>query len=72
MRLESFDAESRPDRLATNDEIRAALSLLPDFFVESEKDKLCEVASDLGGRVLVEPEEEGILSFLEKLDTTAN
>jgi hypothetical protein len=66
-----FDAKAGPDRFSTSDEIRAAISFLPDFFVE-ENNKHWEVASDLGGHVLIDIEEEEALTFLEKLDTTAN
>jgi hypothetical protein len=72
MTLEIFDSKAGLDRFATNDEIRAALSSLPGFFVECDKDSLWEVESDLGGTVLVETEGEEILSLLEKLDTTAH
>jgi hypothetical protein len=72
MTVEPFDSIAGPDRFATTDEIRAALSSVPGLFVESERDTLWEVASDLGGYVLIETEEEEILTLLEKLDTTAN
>lgn len=74
MELGPFDTEAGPDRFATNDEIRTALSLLTDSFIACEKDNLWEVASDLGGRVLVEieKEEDGALIFLEGLDAITN
>ena len=72
MTVEPFGSIAGPDRFATSAEIRAALSSVSDLFVESEKDALWEVASDLGGYVLIEPEKEETLTLLEKLDTTAN
>jgi hypothetical protein len=72
MEIGPFDAKAEPDRFSTSDEIRAALSLLPDFSVEFENDRLWEVASDLGGHVLIENEDSEVLTLLEKLDMTAN
>ena len=75
MLIQPVDAQARPDRFSTSDEIQSALSSLPDFYVERGSDSLWEVPSDLGGRVLIETEEiEGSEAFtlLEKLDTTAN
>jgi hypothetical protein len=72
MTLEPFDGKAGLDRFATNDEIRAALSSLPGFFVDCDKDTIWEVESDLGGSVLIDTEHEEILTLLAKLDTTAN
>ena len=66
-----FDAKAEPDRFSTSDEIRAAISFLPDFFVEGNN-RQWEVASDLGGHVLVDIDEREVLILLEKLDTTTN
>jgi len=66
-----FDAKAGPDRFSTSDEIRAAISFLPEFFVEGNN-KQWEVASDLGGHVLIDMEEEEGLTLQEDLDTTAN
>jgi hypothetical protein len=71
MEMGPFDAKAEPDRFATSDEIRAAISFLPDFFVE-ENIRQWEVASDLGGYVLVNIDEQEALNLLEKLDTTIN
>ena len=72
MTLERFDGKAGLDRFATNDEIRAALSSLPGFFVDCDKDNIWEVESDLGGSVLIDTEHEEFLTLLAKLDTTAN
>jgi len=72
MEIGPFDAKAEPDRFSTSDEIRAALSFLPDFSVEFENNRLWEVASDLGGHVLIENEDSEVLTLLENLDTTAN
>jgi hypothetical protein len=72
MTLETLNSIAKPDRFATNDEVRAALSSSTDVSVESEQDSLWEVPSDLGGHVLIELEDEGVLTLLETLDTTAN
>lgn len=71
MQTELFDAFAGPDRLATSEEIRAALCSLPDCFYESIPDKMWEVASDLGGHVLIDTEDAD-LTLLEKLDATPN
>lgn len=68
----SFDAEVGIDRFSTSDEVRAALSYLPEDIVEHENDKLWEVASDLGGYVLVDIEHDESLALMEKLDETPN
>jgi len=72
MIVETLNNIAKPDRFATSDEVRAALSCLCDVLVESAEDTLWEVPSDLGGHVLVEIEKEGILTLLETLDPTAN
>ena len=72
MTVEPFDGKAGLDRLATNDEIRAALSSLPGFFAECDKDSMWEVESDLGGTVRIDTEREEILTLLDRLDTTAN
>jgi hypothetical protein len=69
--MRPFDASAGPDRFSTSDEIRAAISFLPDFLVEDANATPREVASDLGGHVLIDIEEEA-LTLLEKLDSTAN
>jgi hypothetical protein len=71
MEMGPFDSKAGPDRFSTSDEIRAAISFLPDFFVEGNN-KHWEVASDLGGHVLIDMEEEEGLDLLEKLDATTN
>ena len=72
MELGSVDAQAKPDRFSTSDEIRAALSFLPDFFMENAKDVLWEVESDLGGHVLIETEDEAVMTLVEDLDTRPN
>jgi hypothetical protein len=72
MEMGPFDATAGPDRFSTSDEIRTALSFLPGFLVESDKDGLWEVESDLGGHVAIETGEDEILTLLENLDTTVN
>jgi hypothetical protein len=72
MEMRPFDAKAEPDRFSTSDEIRAALSFMPGLTVELENDRLWEVASDLGGHVLIETEDDEVLALLERLDTTAN
>ena len=71
MEMGPFDAKAGPDRFSTSDEIRAAISFLPEFFVEGNN-KRWEVASDLGGHVLIDMEEEEGLTLQDELDTTAN
>jgi hypothetical protein len=71
MEMGPFDAKAGPDRFSTSDEIRAAISFLPEFFVEGNN-KQWEVASDLGGHVLIDMEEEEGLTLQDELDTTAN
>jgi hypothetical protein len=72
MEIGPFDATTGSDRFSTCDEIRAALSSFPDFYLDSSNDNLWEVESDLGGRVLIETEEVEALKVLENLDTTVN
>jgi hypothetical protein len=71
MEMGPFDANAGPDRFSTSDEIRAAISFLPDCFVEGNN-RQWEVASDLGGHVLVDIDEQEVSILLEKLDTTTN
>jgi hypothetical protein len=73
MEMELLDANSGPDRFATCDEVRAALSLLPDFLRANIKDSLWEVPSDCGGYKLIEinEEEQGLLLY-EKLNSLSN
>ena len=54
MIVETLNNIAKPDRFATSDEVRAALSCLCDVLVESAEDTLWEVPSDLGGHVLVD------------------
>jgi hypothetical protein len=74
MDTERLIVQAGPDRFATNDEIRAALSFLPDFFLECEKGSIWEVESDMGGWVLIRTEEDDQESMIlfEKLDATLN
>jgi hypothetical protein len=67
------DVNSAPDRFATCDEVRAALSLLPDFVMENIKESFWEVPSDFGGYQLIEiNEEEEELTLYEKLNSLCN
>lgn len=72
MKMEPLDVITRPDRFATNDEIRSALSFLPDICVEDQSDNGWEVASDLGGYVRIELAGDNLLTLIEKLDGSAN
>jgi hypothetical protein len=72
MEIGPFDAKAKPDRFSTCDEIRAALSFMPDLSVELGNERLWEVASDLGGHVLIEAEDDEVLTLLERLDSTTN
>ena len=72
MEIVPFDATAQPDRFATCEEIREALSFIPDLSVQFRGDRLWEVPSDLGGHVLIESEDEKVLALLERLDPTAN
>ena len=70
--MEPFDVSIRPDRLATNEEIRSALSFVPDICVEDQSDSGWEVASDLGGYVRIELAGDNLLTLIEQLDGSAN
>jgi hypothetical protein len=72
MEMKPFGAKAGPDRFATRDEIRAAISFLPDFFMQGPNDSLWEVASDLGGHVRIEVGEEEGLTLLDSLDSMDN
>jgi hypothetical protein len=72
MEINPFDGKAEPDRFATFDEIREALSFMPELSVQLRNDRLWEVPSDLGGHVLIESEEEKIVALLDSLDTAAN
>jgi len=73
MDIELLVANSGPDRFATCDEVRAALSLLPDFIMNNIEDSFWEVPSDRGGYQLIEINEEGEeLTLYEKLNALAN
>jgi hypothetical protein len=73
METELLIANSGPDRFATCDEVRAALSLLPGFIMDNIKDSFWEVPSDCGGYQLIEINEEGEeLTLYEKLNSLAN
>jgi hypothetical protein len=73
MESELVVGNSGPDRFATYDEVRAALSLLPGFIMDNIKDSFWEVPSDCGGYQLVEINEEGEeLTLYEKLNSLAN
>jgi hypothetical protein len=72
MEKEPFDANPGPDRFATSEEIRAALIFLPDAFIRCAPGGLWEVASDLGGHVLIDSDTL-VLSLLENdVDATVN
>jgi hypothetical protein len=72
MEMGPFGASIGSDRFSTCDEIRAALSCLPDFFLEAPTETVWEVESDLGGRVLIETDDAEVLTLLEKLDPAVN
>jgi hypothetical protein len=60
------------DRISTSDEIRAALSLLPDVYMEKVNDKLWEIPSDLGGYVLVDMEHDEARTLVERLNAAGD
>jgi hypothetical protein len=73
METELIIASSEPDRFATCDEVRAALSLLPGFLLDNISDSFWEVPSDSGGYTLVEiNEEEDGMTMYEKLNSMTN
>jgi hypothetical protein len=73
MAIELISSNSQPDRFATCDEVRAALSLLPDFLMDNIKDSFWEIPCDSGGYKLVEiNEEEDELTMYEKLNSMSN
>jgi hypothetical protein len=66
-------SNSGPDRFATCDEVRAALSMLPDFLLDNIRDSFWEVPCDSGGYQLVEiNEEEDGMTMYEKLNSMSN
>jgi len=77
MEIEFLDAKAGPDRFATTDEIRSALSFLPETVVPRESQNLWEIPSDLGGYVHIDSETEDapilvLLEELEEPDPSAN
>lgn len=66
------DAKAGSDRFSTCDEIRAALSSFPESFPDASRGSLWEIDSDLGGRVLIDMQDEEVLTILERLDLTVN
>jgi hypothetical protein len=72
MKAHRVESKDRPDRLATWDEIRAAVCFLPDYLLEYAKASLHEAPSDLGGYVNIGPEELESIVLLEQLDDTVN
>jgi hypothetical protein len=72
MEMGPFAENAGVDRFSTSDEIRTALSFLPDASVEYENDRLWEVASDLGGYVMIDTEDDEVMALFEKLDPAAN
>jgi hypothetical protein len=72
MNIGPVDAKAGSDRFSTCDEIRAALSSFPEMYLDTSKDNLWEVESDMGGRVLIETEEPEVMELLERLDGLAN
>ena len=71
MKLETAEVVTGLDRLATNEEIRMAISLLPDFVPEVGKDSSFEAASDLGGYVHVDMGEQ-VMELFEEVKETVN
>jgi hypothetical protein len=53
MKPDTIKAPIAVDRLATADEIHAALLPFPDSIDECAAELLCEIASDLGGYVRI-------------------
>ena len=71
MKLDLSEVKTGLDRLATSEEIRTAISLLPNYIFEVENETLFEVSSDLGGFVQVNLEEE-VLELIEGANETVN
>lgn len=69
MKVEPSGVETGLDRQATSEEIRMAISLLPDYHFEVDKDAFLEICSDRGGYVHVNLEEE-VLELIEGVDGT--
>lgn len=72
MQMGPVDVSTRPDRFATTDEIRSALSFLPDAFGTDDMDNGWEIASDLGGYVRIELDGNDSLALLERLEGNSN
>lgn len=68
METELCDVSTRPDRFATSDEIRSALSFLPHVFFKDDSDDGWEIASDLGGYVRIELEGEQPILVGQEID----
>jgi hypothetical protein len=66
MKLKSFDATGGLDRLATSDEIGAALALFPDYVVKVINETTLEIPSDRSGYVRIQAEEFEFLSLFEE------
>ena len=76
MKPNSIVLPTAVDRLATSEEIRAAISPLPDGPEENATEIVWEIAADLGGYVRIPAVEfetfRLIEELIEELDTRAN
>jgi hypothetical protein len=72
MTHDRFEPKAGLDRLSTSDEVRAAISFLPDYVLECAKATLHEVPSDMGGYINIDPEEIEIIALVEHLDERPN
>lgn len=67
MKLETTETTLGLDRLATSEEIRSAISILPAYMLEIGKAASFEASSDLGGYVHVDMAEK-MMELLEEGD----
>ena len=65
MKVETTETTTGLDRLATSEEIRSAIFLLPDYILEIGKRSSFEASSDLGGYVHVDMAER-MMEILEE------
>lgn len=67
MKLEPSEAKTGLDRMATNEEIRAAFSLVPSCVIEVDKGSFVEIQSDRGGYEHIEMLDE-VIDLLAQAD----
>lgn len=71
MKLETAAIQTGLDRLATCEEIRTAISILPAFILEIGNGASFEASSDLGGYTHVDMAEK-MMELLEAVDERVN